>query len=369
MASSLLHTTDVSQSMFVSKYRQHESFAMERKSLTFDEGEGTATLVAHVPRTADYATGLVLSATVEKPTDEEEAEEYVYPLEREVTSVDLWIGGVMVERRTGMFYRVYDELYRSIEERFSYTALSNFVKEDVPGCRKTLYMPLLLSSFPINMAALTMSDVKVVIRLRHKPPTWATYRLDVQYVYMQERPVPHTHRVQQVQHLEFPLTSSMYDPLMTHTFDVSSFEHPCHTIVVAAAHERRHGAFTGSGVNYEMSEVYAPILSIRLMMDGREIQYEQQGSFFRQSSIFASKRLASAGVYILQFGVDPENGTVNLSKFSSIQLSIRLKKPVQNSNMDDTEGINVTSCTTLHVFALNFNWLEYKDGQAGLMFA
>jgi hypothetical protein len=179
----------------------------------------------------------------------------------------------------------------------------------------------------------------------------------------------HTHRVQQVQHLEFPLTSSMYDPLMTHTFDVSSFEHPCHTIVVAAAHERRHGAFTGSGVNYEMSEVYAPILSIRLMMDGREIQYEQQGSFFRQSSIFASKRLASAGVYILQFGVDPENGTVNLSKFSSIQLSIRLKKPVQNSNMDDTEGINVTSCTTLHVFALNFNWLEYKDGQAGLMFA
>ena len=368
MASSLLYTTEMSNSFFVSKYKQHEGFATERKSLTFDEGEGTTVLVAHVPRTADIATNLVLSATVEKPSDLEEAEEYVFPLERNVSEVELWIGGVLIEKRSGMYYRIYDELYRSVEERFSYAALANFVKEDPPGCRKTLYLPLLLSSFPINMAALTMSDVKIVIRLQHTPPSWASYRLDVQYVYMQERPEPHRHRVDQVQHISFPLLPDMFDPLVTHTFDLSTFQHPCHTIVVAAAHQSRHGAFSGSGVNYEMAEVYAPILSIRVMMDGREVQYEQQGSFFRQSSIFNSKRLASAGVYVIRFSLDSQNGTVNLSKFASIQLHIRLKKPVQVSNMDDTEGINVTSCTTLHVFALNYNWIDYKDGQAGLLF-
>lgn len=376
-----LHTTndqdavlmkpDAKQSQFVATYSQHHHFATEHRRVVVEDGaHSDQRIVIPVPRVADLLTSMVLTTTMEKSVTDQD--QWQYPLEAAIDRIELFVSGMCVEEFSGIYLRIYDDLYRSTSKRLSYATMGNFDRNDPPGTVKHLYMPLPFPCCsPIPLIGLSLSEVQIVVHtkvpLRH-------VALDCEYVYCMpaERHQwlqPYEITLRQVQHLSFPLQPTMFETQTTHTFPIDAFNHPVYKLFCVCTHKDRHGAFTGSGRPFEDSEAFAPILKMRLLLDGKEATPWRMGSHHRQLNMFSQGILPSAGVYVFDFGFGHGKGTINFSRLQSAVLQVVFKKHVQNTATDDTEGLGLDALTEFHVFALNYNWLKVADGQAGIAFA
>ena len=365
----VLMSTNTKHSQFVTKYSQHHHFASEHRRVVVDDAAHDGQrIVIPVPRVADLLTSIILTATMTKTTEDE----WDYPLEASIDRIELMVGGMCVEEFSGVYLRIYDDLYRSATKRLSYAFMGNFHHDDPPGTIKDLYMPLPFPCCsPIPLIGLSLAEVQIVV---HTTKPLKNVGLDCEYVYCMPAErlqwlQPYEITLRQVQHLSFPLTPTMFETQTTHTFPIDDINHPVYKLIVVATHKDRHGAFTGSGRPFEDAEAYAPLLRMRLLLDGKEATPWRLGSHHRQLNMFSQGILPSAGVYVFDFGFGQGQGTINFSQLQSAVLQIVFKKHVQNTTTDDTEGLGLDGLTELHVFALNYNWLKVADGQAGVAFA
>jgi hypothetical protein len=374
-----LFSKDILQSsLFVSKYRRHADFSIDHRSIIFDnnteDGMGKR-LTMNIPRVGDMVTNLVLRAHVTRSTSDGDHDDILFPLENLVDRVQMYVGGVLVEERPGLFYRIYDETHRTLGQRMAYSNMGNFSRQDVPGTKRTLYMPLDLSccrpTNPLPLLALAYAEVQLVITLKETPGPGIvldniSFGLDCEYVYLvhEQRNAllePMQYPVMQIQHRSFSLEEEVWGTIQQYPL---TFNHPCTRLYIAASHRSRHGSFTGSGVNFEDAEGYAPIKSMKLVVNGQEMIKSHMGSFYRQQSIFHRKLLPSAGIYVLDF-----RSTLNFSRVDSAVLVVTFKEAVDHTAHDDAEGIGLTDLNTLHVFAENYNWLKIQDGQGSIAFS
>jgi hypothetical protein len=317
-------------------------------------------------------------------------------MEQLCASLQLRIGGRVIDDIPATWLRVYDELYRSSDERQAYKVMANFDPLDPPGCTRTMYMPLPFwfcrgdPAKALPLAALEHHEVDIVLTLpRAIPGVDAAYHpkleLSCEYVVLDgpERALltqPGTEReilIDVLQVAEAPI--AVDESPHTYRIDVK-FNHPC-TSLVWCARGNQHGVFTGSGRPLESSEAYAPLDDARLVLDGVDRAAPRPGSWFRLADPFLKSRrkVPSAGVYVWDFCLDPTrgapSGSINMSRFDDARLYVTTKKAAavdtpayQPLDVSTTTLPGARALHTVTVMAPSWNWLVIKDGMAGIKY-
>lgn len=66
-----------------------------------------------------------------------------YPAEALCKEIELEIGGQRIDKHTSTWLRIYDELFRSNDEKQAYKNMTDFVDGEAAGTTKRMYLPLI----------------------------------------------------------------------------------------------------------------------------------------------------------------------------------------------------------------------------------
>jgi hypothetical protein len=127
------------------------------------------------------------------------------------------------------------------------------------------------------------------------------------------------------------------------------------------------GATSGAGEVSESTSVecaHGPLLSFKLQLNGHDRFSEQSSDYFNKvQPAFHHSGSPSAGVYCYSFALKPENhqpsGSCNFSRIDNATAVIKKKIP---STLTD-------SCSTLNMYAVNYNVLRIMSGMGGLAYS
>ena len=378
-------------SFFRSVYRRPTPFADEWKDQVF---AGTASFgsraVVKIGRLGDLVHRCMLQMTFRRtgPT--------FYPAEAFVKSVELWIGGQLIDTHDATFFRLYDEIYRTEDARMAYREMTDFTTETV-GTTKTMYLPLLFFfcrdvSLSLAMISLQYHDVELVFQFADEVdgvdmsldpmPT-----LVCQYFYLdndERRLFSQSQRellIEQLQVYTTDIAISTGDKATQHL--ELRFNHPVKSLLWACVHPTKHGVFTGSMVGLEPQEVYAPLHSAKLLIDGVERAEVRTGSWLRLVEAFArTRQIPSAGVYSMHFCMHPgsvtaPSGSLNFSRLHGV-MTMTFKRAVPGTNTQNRAQIadpaeetveGATALTRLVMYAQSWNQLTIRSGMAGLLWS
>jgi hypothetical protein len=104
-----------------------------------------------------------------------------------------------------------------------------------------------------------------------------------------------------------------------------------------------------------------PLNTFKLILNGQDRFKEQKGKYFNQVQPFNHHSgCPYPGVYSYSFALKPEEhqptGTCNFSRIDNAQVQVALKQDCHD-------------CTTMHMFATNYNVLRIQSGMGGLAFS
>lgn len=175
-------TGNPSITFWKSVYRRHCSFALESIEQTFN---GTVDfgkkISCTISRNGDLVSTMFLEVTLKKSA----AASY-YPAENFIKEVELEIGGQRIDKHYADWYRVYDELFRTGDEKIAYRRLVDFdrpVAGSDTGVIKRFYVPLIFffnksAGLALPLIALTLQRAKASCRIHRGPgfgkTTWTS---------------------------------------------------------------------------------------------------------------------------------------------------------------------------------------------------
>ncbi len=378
-------------SFFRSVYRRPTPFADEWKDQVF-AGEATfgSRAVVKIGRLGDLVHRCMLQMTFRRtgPT--------FYPAEAFVKSVELWIGGQLIDTHDATFFRLYDELYRPEDARMAYREMTDFTTETV-GTPKTLYLPLLFFfcrdvSLSLPLISLQYHDVELVFQFAdHVEGVDMTVdplpKLVCQYFYLdndERRLFAQSQRQMLIEQLQV-YTSDIQiatTDMATQSFELR-FNHPVKSLIWVCTHPSKHGVFTGSMTGLESQEVCAPLQSAKLLIDGVERAEVRTGAWLRLVDAFArTRQIPSAGVYSMHFCLHPgsataPSGSLNFSRLHGI-MQMTFKRTVPGTTLQAREAITdpsvetiegTTSLNRMVMYAQSWNQLTIRSGMAGLLWS
>ena len=118
-------------------YRRHTNFAQESIEQTFNGAVAFGKRVScTISRNGDLITNIYLECTLKKNGDT------YYPAESFIKDCEIEIGGQKCDKHYAAWYRVYDELTRSGDEKDAYRRLVDFVDDEAATTVKRFYVPL-----------------------------------------------------------------------------------------------------------------------------------------------------------------------------------------------------------------------------------
>lgn len=389
-------TENPTYSHFKGSYHRHTPFSsFWHQQVAFGDFRWGGKATVNIDRVGDLLHRCVLSATFKKKDRITN-----YPIEGLCDSIELWIGGTLVDRHTPNFYRIYDECMRAEDQRESYRALADCIEES-PGSFTTLYLPLIFffcretSTQSLPLCALAYHGVQIVFNFAQRAPLGVEPEFPSQLRFLTEYYIldapersyfakePLMYKIDQVQTLREPISLSS-ERQLTHRINLD-FNHPVSSILFACHDGETHGIFTGSGQSLEPREVYAPVAGISLTVNGHVRYPLLPGSFYRLVENFSKRhQVPSAGVYALHFAINPASeqpsGSINCSRLDHIVLTLKMKKADATAaghagfhlieRPDDvTVADTVNRVKYVDVFAINYNWLRIENGVSGLMFS
>lgn len=382
-AQDALLTDNPTTSFFRSWYKRHTPFATEWKDQVFagETGYGKRCVVK-LARLGDLVHSCMLELTMKStgPT--------FYPAEACVESVEIWIGGIKFDAHDATFFRVYDELYRTQDAREAYRELADFTTEPI-GATKQLFLPLAFwfsrdVSQALPLVALQHHDVELVFTFAARVDgidmtVDPAPKLVCEYFYLdnvERRLIAQSQQTVLIEQLQQFSTTVDLAAAPTMHFDLP-FNHPVKTLIVVLCHPTKHGVFTGSLKGLEPREVYAPLHSVKLLLDGVERSEVRSGPWCRIVDAFArTKQIPSAGIYSMHFCLDPASstqpsGSLNFSRLSGVLylLPKRLvpggtRETILNEAEDTVDDVRLL--TVLRVYAQSWNQMAILDGQGGL---
>lgn len=378
-------------SFFRSVYRRPTPFSDEFKDQVF-AGEATfgSRAVVKIGRLGDLVHRCLLQMRFRRTGTT------FYPAEAFVKSVELWIGGQLIDTHDATFFRVYDEVYRTEDERMAYREMTDFTTETV-GTTKTMYLPLLFFfcrdvSLSLALISLQYHDVELVFQMADHVAGVdmdmdPTPTLVCQYFYLdnaERRLFAQSQRqvlIEQLQRYTADISISTTDKA-TQSFDLR-FNHPVKSLLWACVHPTKHGVFTGSMLGLESQEVYGPLHSAKLLIDGVERAEVRTGSWLRLVDAFArTGQIPSSGVYSMHFCLNPgsvtaPSGSLNFSRLNGV-MQMTFKRAVPGTTPQDRAQITdpaeetvegTTALTRLVMYAQSWNQLTIRSGMAGLLWS
>jgi len=336
-------------------YRRHTNFSMEAIEQTLN---GTIKLGNKVSCTVSRNGDLIHRVYLQVDlTGAGAASAYGHAL---VKSVEVEIGGQRVDRHTGEWLQVWNELTQEAGKVGGYNEMiGNSVSAS--GAR-TLYVPLQFwfcrnPGLALPLIALQYHEVKINVEfasdLGAGVEMASNAKLFVDYIYLDtdERrrfaQISHEYLIEQLQFTGGePLKAGAEEKVKL------NFNHPVKCLVwtVKNSSADQDYAFQGHG-------------SCKLQLNGHERFSPRDGSYFSLVQPFQHMPNVptAAPVHMYSFGLKPAehqpSGTCNMSRIDNATLSIK-----SSEASDGTDQ-------TLNVYALNYNVLRIMSGMGGMAYS
>ena len=418
-AQDLYLTSNPEVTWFRSLYKRYTPFALEDVEQVFNgQVRAGSKVSATISRNGDLLTNLFLEVQLTWDGTANMNDVY-YPAEAIIKEVELEIGGSRIDRIPGDWFRVRDELFRKDQEKKAYQRMTNFTDEDMAGSgvfeqytgnvnikrRFFLQLPFWFcndTGLSLPLIALQFHEVRVNLTFNDSVPglSMADKDLDVK-LYAQYAMLDTTERKTLASsNQEYLITQLQYSgsenvdaftTAGTNTKNVRlAFNHPVSMLAWVVKGDK-HGwynvarPFAATGGTKESSvynDVYAPLLSAKLQLNGHDTFAERPGSYFNQVQPFQFLGTRpSAGIYMYSFSLDPSktsqpSGSCNFSRIDNATLSLTFKQASSQDSASrimspehmakDSGNLNLRS---LIVFAVNYNVLRILSGMGGLAFS
>ena len=345
-------------------YRRHTNFSMEAIEQTLN---GTVSLgnkvSCTVSRNGDLVHRVYLQVELEGASA---ASNYGHAL---IKNVDVEIGGQRIDRHTGEWLQVWNELTQEAGKKTGYAEMIGNTAS-ATGAR-TLYIPLQFwfcrnPGLALPLIALQYHEVKINVEFAGSLE-WATGEgvmqqvnmksnasLFVDYIYLD---TDERRRFAQISH-EYLIEQLQYtggEVLKSGTEDKTklNFNHPVKCLVwtVKDSSADQDFAFKAHG-------------TCGLKLNGHERFSPRDGTYFSLVQPYQhmpNVPATAAPINMYSFGLKPAehqpSGTCNMSRIDNAQLSI---KSVPNAAGADQ---------TLNVYAVNYNVLRIMSGMGGLAYS
>jgi len=410
-------------SFFRNKFYRHTNFAIDTLRQDFEEDPAFGSRChAIIGRRGDLVREIILEVTMTKGANAfPKARGGYHPIEALVKEVTLTIGGMVIDRLTGDWMRVYDALHRSAEQSAAYARLTNFdattLCTDQPST-ETLYLPLQFffsrnPSLALPLISLPFSEVRLSFDFARAedigvvPDANFTACLHVDYIYCDAPEREYfsrtslTYLIEQVQYLQRTLdTTECPGTTNMRTLRVPlNFVRPVKALYWIfkesgtsddmTAHGRYVGDLGGTYLSYQtgsdgrsyalmqsISERLAPLYSARLTFNGTDRFAHKAQHFNRVHPYQFAKQTPIPGIYMYSFALDPNDtnptGEANFSTVDA-ELVVTFKKSVDASIYDfpaeDAERCakNITGLSDMKIFAWSYNLLRIERGTCGLL--
>lgn len=403
-----------------SVHKRHTPFAQESVEQTLNGSVGFSKRVTvTVSRNGDLLSGMWLEIKMKslanKPT--------WYPAEALIKEVELEIGGQKIDRHYSDWFRIYDELFHTQEQKLAYRRMTNFNLAEERGfaVSRRLFLPLNFffcqePGLALPLIALQFHEVKVHITFasdlemevmgidKTVAPEVKVY---ADYVYLEneerKRYASASHEIL-ISQCQFTgnetLPVTVGDAATTNVSMVNvrlNFNHPVRYLAFVVKGDAYHGLYSTavapydaavSGVDVDAYEAlhndaYAPVHSVKLQLNGHDRASVRSGRWFNQAIPYTTCSTSpAAGIYLYSFSLDPRksqpSGTCNMSRIDNCTLQLQLKKTggADPSNIADEDAVVAQPATgvvpnlrNLLVFASNFNILRITSGMGGLAFS
>jgi hypothetical protein len=379
-------TSNPQYSLFKTAHRRHTAFAQQWSEETFaGEAMYGKRCVVELNKSSDLVHNIILEATMKRTGDT------FYPLEELLQMVELYIGGVKVSHYDNTWIRLYDELFRNLEEQMAYREMCDFTSEPI-GNTKTLRIPLLFFfnraiSQSLPLISLAYSTVELVFHFASSikgvdMSVDPKFKIHVERIFLDndERAIfaksKHSYLIEQLQ-MHRTSTLDIRSSANAQLLKVNlPFNHPCKSIVFVFKDENQHGVFSSSLLPFENREAYGILRSAKIVIDGNERQEDRSGSWLRNvENYLRMNTTPSVGVYCFHYAMHPEDsvnpsGSINLSQFET-ELLLRVKQTsaatvddvvdIEEETVEDARHLNY-----LHIYATNWNVLHIEKGMAGV---
>ena len=152
---------------FKTVYRRYTNFAVESIQQTINGSVGFGNKVStQISRNGDLITDVVVEFVLTKglpgPT--------FFPAEQMLQDVELEIGGQRIDKHYNDWFRTYDGLFRTNEDRENYRRMTDFTDGEGLGAVKRFYVPLIFffnqtPGLALPLIALQYHEVKLYFTL------------------------------------------------------------------------------------------------------------------------------------------------------------------------------------------------------------
>jgi hypothetical protein len=392
-AQNVFISSNAGKSIWKKKYTKFRNFSTEsiRQTIsgTPDYGQTVSCVIS---RNGDLMNNMILEIQLQRGTGDA-----YYPVEQLIERVVLSIGGQIIDTITHEWFRMYYEMFMTLEQENAYQNMTNFGSEPEGYIRK-FYLPLpfwfssqFMNSNAIPLIALQYHEVKIDITLCKRgiiPGVDESYtpKVDcwVDYVFLdsdervQFAQDSHEYLITQLQHLQHNVQLSETSNIFRIPLN---FNHPVKCLMWALTPgSDSHGQYTAMTGDQD-AEILAPIESAVIQFNGTDRFEKRSGSYFTRCNPWtaATGKYLSSGIYFYGFGLDTQRygprGAMNFSRVDNATLIIHTKKAVVADEttpavVDETMTlIDSDILDTAIIFGYNYNVLRIQSGMGGLMFA
>jgi hypothetical protein len=400
-------TGDPQITFFKVVYRRYTNFAIESIQQTFNgTPDFNKKVSVTVSRNGDLINNVFLELTLTK------SGATFYPAEAILSTVELEIGGQTVDKHYADWFRIYDELFRTGDEKAQHQALTDFVDGEASGTSKTFFVPLIFFfnrnvGLSLPLIALQYHEVKLYFTFAASVAginaTFGGANLWVDYIYLDvdERrrfaQVSHEYLIEQVQFTGDETVAVGTSGQKTSNIRLN-FNHPTKYLAwvvsgslygqyqgtVSAGPTSSTVASAGVNANGAISnDALAPLYSAKLQLNGQDRFSARWGLYFNKvQPLQTVGSKPAAGVYLYSFALKPQehqpSGTCNFSRIDNATLNLTFKS-ASVALAGQTASVNVTNnattvagctaLTALRVFAVNYNILRILSGMGGLAYS
>ena len=355
-------------------YRRHTNFAMESIQQVFSGSANWGSrATATISRNGDLITKCYIECQLPALQDGVHYKNQVgHGL---IKSVDLEIGGQLVDRHYGEWLEIWSELTMTAEKKEGYDNMTynnsvSHVELDTKHSRK-VFVPLQFffcrnPGLALPLIALQYHEVKLVFEFANaqdviqgddvqnvepiQPSLW------VDYIYLD---TDERRRFAQTQH-NMLIDQLQYNGDSTSDSIYLNFNHPCKELLWVLSSDVNNTTNCFNFGSTQNGAYHGPLNSAVLKLNGHERFAERTGEYFRFVQPYQHHtRVPSKNIYCYSFALNPEehqpSGSCNFSRIDNAQLILKVHDQLPN--------------IVRKVYAINYNVLRIQSGMGGLAFS
>jgi hypothetical protein len=385
-------------SFFKKVYKRHTNFAIEYNKFSMDGDPNFGkSFRLTIPRKGDLIKNIYLHLELPELKPSGDFVSYINFIGYNIIeTVELYIGGSLIDKQTGEWLYIWNELTVLEEKKRAYYEMvgghdfENYSSRN--GNKGGTYIIPLSFWFSsdigqsIPLVALQYSDVEFRIKFRKFDELWissngeapvipegsSAYKItscqvSVEYVYLdnKERKLfaksNHEYLIKQIQ---YSLKNDILANEKKKTFNLN-FNHPVLELIFVVQNKKVKNKGPNSGndwLNFSKTITYPfkdSIKSAKILLNGQERTPDFTAKELRFYNLFERHTgIPNNFIYMYSFSLKPEHyqptGSCNFSRFDNKQLELEFEDGIEHSE--------------LKIYALNYNVLRFSMGLAGLAY-